>query len=298
MNRSKEQTLAVLFADVCDSTGIYERLGDAAAFAAMERCLEALRQKTAEQGGRVVKTIGDEIMAVFDEASAAFEAACQMQQAVELLVPAEEAKLAIRLGFHFGPAIVEGDDVFGDTVNTAARLAQIAKASQIITSGDVLSVLPLMQREMTRDLDAYTVRGKAGELRLFEVIWHKPEELTMRLATVTPMAAAAARLWLKSGTREFTLDASRQRFTLGRDAACDLVLEDQLASRTHARIDRRRDKFALIDHSTNGTYVTFQGEAEIALKREEVLLRGTGRVSFGHPGAAGFEVLEFRVLQP
>ncbi len=295
MNRSKEQALAVLFADVCDSTGLYERLGDAVAFATLEGCLAALREQTLRQGGRVVKTIGDEIMAVFNEAGAAFEAACQMQQAVELLAPPEDAKLAIRVGFQFGPTLVEGDDVFGDTVNTAARLAQMAKGGQIITSGDVLVVLPLMHREMTRDLDAYTVRGKTGELRLYEVIWHKPEELTMRLATVTPIAPPASRLWLKLRGRELTMERNRQRLTLGRDAACDLVLEDQLASRTHARIERRRDKFALIDHSTNGTYLTFTGEPEIALKREEILLRGSGRVCFGHPGARNAEALEFRL---
>ena len=61
-----------------------------------------------------------------------------------------------------------------------------------------------------------------------------------------------------------------------------MVIADQRASRLHARIERRRDKFALIDHSSNGTYVTFDGEQELVLHREELLLRGHGCVSFGH----------------
>jgi len=60
------------------------------------------------------------------------------------------------------------------------------------------------------------------------------------------------------------------------------VLADRKASRVHARIERRRDKYFLVDQSTNGTYVTFAGEAEIALRREEVMLRGSGRITFGH----------------
>ena len=55
-----------------------------------------------------------------------------------------------------------------------------------------------------------------------------------------------------------------------------------MASRLHARIERRRDKFVLIDQSTNGTYVTLEGEKEILLRREELILRGRGHISFGH----------------
>ena len=73
------------------------------------------------------------------------------------------------------------------------------------------------------------------------------------------------------------------------------MIADRRASRTHARIERRRDKFVLIDQSTNGTYVTFDGEAEFALKREEVILRGKGRICFGHAFDAGAEIVEFAV---
>ena len=69
---------------------------------------------------------------------------------------------------------------------------------------------------------------------------------------------------------------------IGRDMQNDLVIADRKASRMHARIERRRDKFVLIDHSSNGTYVTVHGETEIVLRREELALRGRGQVSFGH----------------
>jgi predicted component of type VI protein secretion system len=70
--------------------------------------------------------------------------------------------------------------------------------------------------------------------------------------------------------------------TLGRDASCDIVIGDRKTSRQHARIEKRRDKFVLADHSSNGTYVAIAGEAEVCLRREEVMLRGHGRIGLGH----------------
>lgn len=66
------------------------------------------------------------------------------------------------------------------------------------------------------------------------------------------------------------------------------------ASRIHATIERRRDKWVLIDHSTNGTFVTFAGERELRLHREELILRGDGIISFGQSaGHGGAESLRF-----
>ncbi len=77
---------------------------------------------------------------------------------------------------------------------------------------------------------------------------------------------------------------------------CDIAIRDGSASRNHGKIERRRDKFVLADISTNGTYVTFQGEAEFLLKREEIILRNRGRIVFGHAWrSAADETLEFVV---
>jgi adenylate cyclase len=71
--------------------------------------------------------------------------------------------------------------------------------------------------------------------------------------------------------------------------SCNIAVADRMASRHHARIERRRDKFYIVDQSTNGTYVLFAGEAEIALRREEVMLRGAGRIAFGRSVGQGDE---------
>jgi predicted component of type VI protein secretion system len=91
-----------------------------------------------------------------------------------------------------------------------------------------------------------------------------------------------------------TLDATTPVLAIGREAGNDIVVADRAASRRHARIERRRDKFVLVDQSSNGTYCTIAGDEEILLRREELVLRGRGRVSFGHPYADDpTEVLEF-----
>ncbi len=289
-----ERYLCVLFGDVSGSTRLYEKLGDKEALHAVERCLNRMTRATEQSHGRVIKTIGDEVMAVFDSVEAGLDAACSMQQRVDDLPPVRGIKLAIRIGFHYGPAIEEAKDVFGDTVNTAARMTGLAKAGQIITTAETVAAMPALLRQTTREIDALAVKGKAGEVRVCEVIWQESDDLTMKAASTVP-APAAVRLTVRHDGVQTVLDADCGVFSLGRDAASDLIINDRRASRTHARIERRRDKFFLVDQSTNGTYVTFDGEAEFTLKREEVILRNQGRISFGHAYDDGGEVVEFRV---
>jgi len=102
-----EQTrnLAILFADVAGSTRLYETLGDAAALALVNRCLAEVRLACEGHGGRIIKTIGDEMMAAFPDAGLAAEAAAEVQERIATLAPGERVRLARRIGFHFGPAI-------------------------------------------------------------------------------------------------------------------------------------------------------------------------------------------------
>jgi adenylate cyclase len=277
-----QRNLCVLFADVSGSTRLYEKLGDTDALRAIGRCLERMERAVLAYKGRVIKTIGDEIMAVFDSAEAGMLAASDMQQRIDDLPLISGAKMAIRVGFHFGPAIDENNDVFGDTVNVAARMAGLAKAGQIVTTETCVMLMPELLRRSTRDIDALTVKGKEIDIRVHEVIWQEDAELTMKSGSMAPVAATEARVRLRHGADEILLSAERPAVSLGRDTTCDIVIRDGSASRNHGKIERRRDKFVLVDISTNGTYVTFQGEPEFVLKREELILRSRGRIVFGH----------------
>jgi class 3 adenylate cyclase len=275
-----EPTVAVLFADVAGSTHLYEQLGDAQALAMVSRCLDLARDASTGYGGRLVKTIGDEAMLVFPTADGAAAAAAEIHGRMSDLARAVNLHLAFRIGFHLGPAIERDGDVFGDSVNTAARVVALAKGGQILLSASTAEGLSPYLRGHLRELDVLTVKGKDKDIGIVELMWQDSADLT---AVVTRPTVRGAEFELRHGAHTIRLNANTSGLTLGRDAQNDVVIADKWASRFHARIERRRDKFALIDQSSNGTYVTFDGERELLLHREELLLRGCGRISFGHP---------------
>jgi len=287
--------MAVLFADIAGSTRLYDTLGDAQAKTLIDECIGIMRGVVARYAGRVIKTIGDEIMCVLPDADSGHLAATDMQLRIAALPAVSNVKRAIRVGFHVGPVIEESSDVFGDTVNMAARMAGLAKGMQIITTLATVERLSPALRSSTRQIAALSVKGKGNDIEVCEVIWQGGDDLTMKTSSIKALTTPIA-LHVTHGAMELVLDQANATVLLGRDAACQIVLADRMASRAHARIERRRDKFFLVDQSTNGTFVTFAGEAEITLRREEVMLRGQGRIAFGHSiGESREETVDFAV---
>lgn len=295
----KPVNLAVLFADITGSTRLYEKLGNARALECVGLCLNIMRESALGCGGRVVQTIGDEVLCVFPSATAATQAATEMQTRVEMQEPVSGQRIQIHIGLQFGPVLEEGQDVFGDCVNVAARMVKLAKPSQIIAGGECVEALSKPMKDQTRALDKLPVKGREQEVDVYEVLWRQSEELTyMASRAPGPPKQAQARLCLRHGGKEMILGLGRELITLGRENS-DIVIADRKASREHARIERRRDKFVLVDVSSNGTFVTFHGQSEMAVKREEVVLHGRGSISFGHPYSTDpTEVASFEVEAP
>jgi adenylate cyclase len=283
----------VLFADVSGSTKLYEAAGDSAALEAISACLNAARRATESSGGRVVKTIGDEVMSVFSGPDAAANAAADMQSKIDALPEVAGMKLGVRIGFHHGPVLQRDDDVFGDTVNLAARLVAQAKRGEIILSTDTAARLGPIFRAMVRELHAITIRGKAEEVGLAELVWKRDADSTVFSGARPKPRVVRGGLRLKYRGRELARRRDTDSVSVGRDPANGLVIEDEMASREHCTIERRQEMFVLRDHSTNGTFVTFDGDAEMALRRSEVSLRKHGWIAFGQPRGPGVEVVEF-----
>ncbi|HEX6137020.1 MAG TPA: adenylate/guanylate cyclase domain-containing protein [Casimicrobiaceae bacterium] len=275
--------LAVLFADVSGSTRLYETLGDERALATVGQCLALVREACEGNSGRVVKTIGDEVMAVFPLADNAAQAAAAMQARVFAQPQSGGQRLAIRVGFHFGPTLESDGDVFGDSVNVAARLVGVAHGAQVVTSAETAARLSPWLRTRTRELAVLTVKGKLRDMSVFELLWQDSADDLTTLST--RLVTAPARLTVRHGGREIILGEGQATLSIGRDAQNDLVIADRMASRMHARIERRRDRFVLVDHSSNGTFLTIEGEPEMPLRREEFVLRGRGHITFGHAHA-------------
>jgi adenylate cyclase len=291
MDQARQVT--VLFADVSGSTKLYESVGDKAAMEAIARCIDQLRQTVESSGGRVVKTIGDEVMAVFSTPDAAAYAAGSMQYAIEALPPVGATKLGVRIAFHCGPVIQNDDDIFGDTVNLAARLVEQAGRGQIIISRETADRLGPVFRSFKRPLYAIHVKGKTEEVELCELIWRHADDMTMSIATRTIAAPEPLVLRLMYRDREIIRRRDNDSITMGRAPDCSLVIANNRASRKHCTIERRHDKFVLADQSTNGTYVTAEGGTEILLRREEFRLGKHGWIAFGQPRAEAEEVVEY-----
>jgi len=291
-----DRVLAILFADVSGSTALYETLGDRRARKTVETLLDELRGATGAHDGRVVKTLGDEIMAVFEAPTSGVRAAIEMQQRVAVLKPAAGMRLGVRIGLHAGQVLEEDGDVFGDAVNTAARMAGIAKSGQIVTTASTVEDLPPEFRGQVRDLEHVSVKGKQSEIRVYEVLWRDDDDLTVLSLPEGPADAKARVLILEHGALSLTVDAERPAVLIGRDAASDIVIAHPSASRLHGRIERRLENYFYVDLSTNGTYVAVAGDEEIRLRRQEIMLRGEGQLAYGHPARhAQAEVIRYRL---
>jgi class 3 adenylate cyclase len=293
---STPQTCAVLFVDISGSTRLYEELGDAQALAHVDACLRVLQRAAAEFEGRVVKSTGDGLMCAFAVADAALQAACAMQVNVAEQRALGGPALGVHVGCHFGPVLESAGDLYGDCVNVAARVAGLAKVGQVITTQEAVAQLGERLREAVRMLDRVSVKGKREPLEIYELVWQESDELTMLGTRIgTRIEERPARLKLVCAGRELWFDgAGAAAVALGRDAASDIVIADPKTSRQHARIEKRRDKFVLVDHSSNGTYIAVAGETELCLRREECILRGQGRIALGHRTSdADATVVEF-----
>ena len=284
---------AVLFADVSGSTKLYETAGDAVAHAAIEKCVNLMREKTVNAKGRVIKTIGDEVMSAFATADQAADAAIEIQSAISEMPPVGNTQIGVRIGFNHGPVVERDGDVFGDAVNLAARLAGVATKGQIITARDTVMLMSPMLKAATRAITTIQVKGKAQEIQVYELIWQQSEDMTTLASQKSVYKPKNAKLRLMVQGNEVILSSERPGVALGRDAAADLVIKERMASRAHGKIERRLDKFILTDHSANGTFITIEGDKEIVLRREEFTLRGHGWVAFGQSRATATDVLEF-----
>jgi hypothetical protein len=256
----------ILFVDVCGSTKLYETLGNTRAEAVIATALGVLSEAATRHLGTIVKKIGDEIMCTFVAASDARSAAVVKT-------------LKIRTGFHCGPIITRQADVFGDAVNVAARVVSHAKPGQILITKQTMEKLPPEEIDSIRYVGNTQLKGKKGPLELFEVIWEQ-ENLT-QVQNLAPTIRDDIRLTVTLQETTLQLGPDRLVLRMGRGAENEFVVTDPLASREHARIEYRHDRFVLIDQSLNGTFLRREGMAEVALRREEIALEGSGLIGLG-----------------
>ena len=284
--------VAILFADVVGSTHLYEAMGDERARETVQQCLKIMREATEQFGGTVIKTMGDEIMATFPSADDAMSGASQMQKRItnSSQIAAAGTHVSIRIGCHFGPVVAEDRDIFGAAVHTANRMTSQAKAGQILTTAVTVEQLTGEWRALARQIDVATVKGHSSEMALFEVLW-QPEEATSMLPSISwssPEPSLGGRLRLRFRGQELVLgESTKTAASMGRADENDVVIKGNLISRVHARIDLRKNRFVLVDESTNGTFIQRDDGEEVYVRRDTAELTGSGVIGMGRVATRG-----------
>jgi adenylate cyclase len=273
---------AVLFADVSESSMLYQKLGDATAHNVVIACIDALKSLLPKYEGVLVKTLGDAIFCVFPSADLAVRAAGHMQAQISDS-RAGVHRVSIHIGIAYGPVLVEEADVFGDTVNVAAYLTKVAMHEQILTTEATEMALPAELRTSVRPIFRTVLKGANEESRIYQVLWRADAadmtEVNAREGKLIPGDCGSLRVFL--GEQQMLLNQWNRTVRIGRSSDCDIVVTDRVASREHLTIRVMRTSFYLTDHSINGSYVMLDGEEEVHVLRGELPLTRSGRLSAG-----------------
>jgi class 3 adenylate cyclase len=176
--RLKITSLSFLFTDLKGSTALYERVGDLAAFDLVRAHFHALLEIISSEGGAVVKTIGDAVMATFTQPEQALAAALRMRAAMDRLNEQRGTRdLMVKIGIHEGPCLAvmlnERQDYFGQTVNIAARVQGVSTAQAIHVTGTVRSsqaVEELLRKANIVPIEKHAaLRGIADKVLVYEI---------------------------------------------------------------------------------------------------------------------------------
>jgi len=286
--------LSVLCADVSVGARLSRTLDAPEAQYAVRRCEKRLRRSVENYRGRLVEYTGRTVMAFFDESKDALQSAIEMQRRVANLPRYPGLPLAIRVGICAGHQSAETRYFPSAGTNPAISLSAVADPGNILISlpkREKLLPWVSLVAESVPDLQLNCGKRRLG---IFQVTWREVKPGVLRTA-LAQLEDVAERLCLRHLGGEMVLDQNRPVVSLGRQAGCDVTLSDRRCSRAHATIERRLDRFVLVDRSANGTFVTFEGQIEVFVHHQELVLFGRGKLSLGaSPSTPGVEVVHFQ----
>lgn len=288
MDTTRER--AILFADLRGSTALYLKLGNTEAATVITHSLAMLGQIIARAGGRVVKTLGDGLMAAFDDAEGAVEAAASLHDSLERIVPVHESPkdkapaIKLKVALAWGETVEVDGDCFGDAVNVAARLLDLAGDNETLTTGQLLHELPSDQQERFRSIDKLYLRGRKDPVPVLRMDSVRFGDTVATMALDTPetdMPDGIRLLWLST---ERVFSTASMPVIIGRSPQASFCIGDSRVSRSHARIESHSGHLYLSDLSYNGTHVRFDGDDQVlTLRRGTCTLHGSGVISLGAP---------------
>lgn len=183
--------LTVVFTDLKGSTTIAETEGDLVSRMLIKEHNDIVLPAIRDHQGVFVKSIGDGTLSYFENAQSAVRAAVQIQKGMDALNMTGKFKVPVlmRIGMHTGKCIVEKNDIFGDTVNTASRFESSANPGEIFLSGDTYNALTDQGEIYCRFVKQVTLKGKKEPYDAYKAFWNPTEiEQDKQAAATAPTA--------------------------------------------------------------------------------------------------------------
>ncbi len=284
MDKSLDK-LAVLRADVCGSTSLYEKFGNAVAQPDIALCLDILETAAKGLGGEIMEHKGDEIVVAFADPVRAALAAAEMHASLRAAGEAGKFKMGvlhIKIGWHYGTIGWIGDSMAGEAAITAEQIIKRAKADETLTSRQAAKALPPTLFPPVQSIDRVAAEAWSGELEICRIPWERTgEETQISSVTRRPATAPEQAMEIVYGDRRLRVNAEKPQLTVGRGSSNDLQVNGNMTSRQHAELHYRNGRFSLRDQSTNGTFVVRDTGERTHLRREEGTLSGQGVMGFG-----------------
>jgi class 3 adenylate cyclase len=284
--------LTIAFVDLTGSVSVFETLGNDRATKAVTKLTQWIGSMGAENGGTVVKMLGDGVLMSFANNRNAVDAMLLIQQehAKRLVQWPDRLKLMMQIGMARGQVVVVDGDCFGDAVNVASRLSDLAGPEQIMATDTVIRKLGPRHGVRSRSLGPMRIKGRVEPCEVFRIEW-QPEMLSEFLTLPADLHALGSIKESVFGGFELSWLDTTHAFSLtdlplkiGRVPEADFVVSDPRVSRMHASIDIRSGNYVLEDISSYGTWVRFGGgDNVIALRRQECLLHSDGEIAMGAP---------------
>lgn len=288
--RVRQSLRTVVFADLTGSTGLFESVGNVMATQLVAGAMQRVGGHLSRAGGRIVKYLGDGVMVSFDEADAAVDVCVTLPGQLRDLTAEDPlpAQLAVKVGIDYGTVIDHVGDCYGDAVNVAARLSDLAQANEILLSDSVFQRLRDEQRTRCHSLDRIAIKGKVEPVRVWRVDWGRTAETTLifplDMSEGEDESPREQRLELAWLDQHRALSSADGPLVIGRGEEAGFIINHPRVSRRHARVEWTGGQCMLTDFSSNGTWVRLAGAAQaLMLRRDGIVLHGEGEIALGAP---------------
>lgn len=283
----------VVFTDLHGSTAVFEALGNAKATALVTQITQWIAERCEAHGGRVVKTLGDGVLAMFPDSQGAVDAVVDIQRSHFKLIARMDKlhSMPIRIGVASGEVELVQGDCYGDAVNVASRLCDLSGPNQIWANAASLTSVDEGQGVTFRVLGPINIRGRAEPCTVFQVEWRGEQAsdfLTMQgeldpgmISSETDVLGRELELTWMGASQVFK--AFDLPIHIGRVRTAEFVVNDPRVSRNHVRFDWRNGSVVLVDVSSYGSWVRFgsSSSSPVLLRREECVLHGKGELALG-----------------